>query len=175
MRIVPTSDTVPLTVNRFLLPHERQVITVHPHPAALMGPVGATAGGFIAAVVLSGGAGLDGAALLIMWLIWGLIAFYTLLKAFGWFVTYFVVTSQRLLVTKGIFTRDVAMTPLGQALNLRLRRTTLGRILGYGQFILGPSVKDPAMRRINYLPYPEQLYLEVVALMYKGSEDLDED
>ena len=35
--MVPTTDTVPVSVNRYLLPHERQVITVHQHPAVLIG------------------------------------------------------------------------------------------------------------------------------------------
>src|ERR1700686_5230418 len=39
MRLVPNSDTVPATVNRYLLPHERQVITVHQHPAVLIMPI----------------------------------------------------------------------------------------------------------------------------------------
>ena len=39
MRLVPNSDTVPASVNRFLLPHERQVITVHQHPAILIKPI----------------------------------------------------------------------------------------------------------------------------------------
>ncbi len=36
MRLVPNTDTVPASVNRYLLPHERQVITVHQHPAVLI-------------------------------------------------------------------------------------------------------------------------------------------
>jgi len=39
MRLVPNTDTVPASVNKYLLPHERQVITVHRHPAVLIGPI----------------------------------------------------------------------------------------------------------------------------------------
>ena len=39
MRLVPNTDTVPASVNRYLLPHERQVITVHQHPAILIKPI----------------------------------------------------------------------------------------------------------------------------------------
>jgi hypothetical protein len=39
MRLVPNTDTVPAKVNRYLLPHERQVITVHQHPAVLIRPI----------------------------------------------------------------------------------------------------------------------------------------
>lgn len=165
MRLTPSTETVPSSVNRFLLPHERQAISVHPHPAVLLGPLGAAVGGFIAAAVLSGVADLSGEALLIMWLIWALLTLYALLKIYGWLVNYLVVTSLRILVTKGIFARDVAMTPLSQVANLRFRRTTIGRILGYGQFILEAAEQDPAIRKINYIPYPEQIYLEVISLV----------
>ena len=39
MRLVPNTDTVPASVNRYLLPNERQVITVHQHPAILIKPI----------------------------------------------------------------------------------------------------------------------------------------
>jgi hypothetical protein len=39
MRLAPNTDTVPAAVNRYLLPHERQVISVHQHPAVLILPI----------------------------------------------------------------------------------------------------------------------------------------
>jgi len=33
---LPITDTVPRTVSQYLLPHEKQVITVHKHPAVLV-------------------------------------------------------------------------------------------------------------------------------------------
>jgi len=39
MRLVPNTDAVPASVNRYLLPHERQVITVHQHTAILIKPI----------------------------------------------------------------------------------------------------------------------------------------
>jgi hypothetical protein len=170
MTLAPTSDMVPLGVNKYLLPHERQVITVRSHPAVLMGPVGAAVGGFIAAIVLSIVANFSGTALLIMWLVWVLLVLYALLKILIWYVSYFVVTSYRMLVVKGVFTRDIVMVPTSIGLNLRFRRTTLGRLLGYGQFTMAPKGQDPALRKVNYLPYPEQLYLEVVGLMLNMPE-----
>jgi hypothetical protein len=170
MRLAPTPDTVPTSVNKYLLPHERQIITVRSHPAVLLAPVGAAVGGFIAAVVLSIVANFSGTALLIMWLIWALLALYALLKVFVWYVSYFVVSARRMLVVKGVFTRDVVMVPTSAGLNLRFRRTALGRLLGYGQFIMAPRGQDPALRKVNYLPYPEQLYLEVASLMLRMPE-----
>lgn len=172
---VPSGETAPAGVTRYLLPHESEVIAVRKHLAALLGPTGAEFFGLIAAIVLTARAGLSGEALLIMWLIWVLLAVYASGKIFAWTVNYFVVTSQRLLVTKGIITRDVAMMPLSQASGLRLRRTTIGRILGYGQFILPLTGQDPAMRKINYMPYPEQIYLEISGLIYPARKEPEPD
>ena len=44
MEPVPSADTVPNPVNRYLLPQERQVITVRMHPASMIGPGVALAG-----------------------------------------------------------------------------------------------------------------------------------
>ena len=39
-----------------------------------------------------------------------------------------------------------------------LHRSLLGRLLGYGTFVIKSSGPD---EKIRFLPYPEQLYLEV--------------
>jgi hypothetical protein len=36
MRLAPNTDTVPARVNRYLMAHERQVISVHQHPVVLI-------------------------------------------------------------------------------------------------------------------------------------------
>jgi hypothetical protein len=53
MRLVPDTDTVPASVNRFLLPNERRVITVHQHPAILIKPIFWVLIGLVAAGFLS--------------------------------------------------------------------------------------------------------------------------
>ena len=52
IRVVP-NETVPATVYRILLPHERRVITVRFHPAILIRPVAWTLGGLAIAGLLS--------------------------------------------------------------------------------------------------------------------------
>ena len=47
----------------------------------------------------------------------------------------------------------------------------MGRILGYGEFILESAGQDQALNKIDHLPYPEQLYLEVCGLIFKDSGD----
>jgi len=53
MRLVPGTDTVPNAVNKYLLPHEHQVITVRKHPAVLLRPISITLLGLVIAALIS--------------------------------------------------------------------------------------------------------------------------
>ncbi len=136
------------------------------HPAALIAPGVLAVGGLVAASALTVAYKGSTDAVSIIWPIWGLILLYGALRVFGWTVNYFIVTSYRMLVITGIASRDVEMIPLARAEDLRFRRTTMGRLLGYGRFIIEPHSQDQALRAVNFLPYPEQLYLEVCGLMF---------
>jgi membrane protein YdbS with pleckstrin-like domain len=164
MQLVPNTDTVPASVNRYLLPSERQVVTVHFHPAVLLGPVGVVVAGLVAAIVSSSISAFSSNALLIIWLVWGLLVLYSIGKVLSWSVDYFVITSVRLVVVNGFLTRDVVSIPYAQVASMRFRRSTMGRVLGYGQFIFEASGQDQVMRTVNFMPYPEQLFLEMYAL-----------
>jgi len=175
MRLVPNTDTVPASVNRYLLPHERQVITVHQHPAVLIRPIfevliGLAIAGWLSNSVASG----NGTAILIIWLLWAILLVRLVVKVFDWGVTYFVVTSQRFLLATGLLARKVNMMPLSKVTDMSFQRSPMGRILGYGEFILESAGQDQALNRVDHLPYPEQLYLEVCGLIFKdtGGDEL---
>ena len=172
MRLVPNTDTVPASVNRYLLPHERQVITVHQHPAILIRPIfevliGLAIAGWLSNSVAHG----NGTVILVIWVVWGIVFLRLVVKVFEWGETYFVVTSQRFLLATGILTRKVNMMPLAKVTDMSFQRSALGRVLGYGEFILESAGQDQALTNVDYLPYPEQLYLEVCGLIFKDKED----
>jgi uncharacterized membrane protein YdbT with pleckstrin-like domain len=174
MRLVPSSDTVPTSVNKYLLPHERQVITVRQHPAVLIrriveALIGLAVAGFLSNTVAHG----NNVVILVIWLLWAVLLVRLVMKVFEWSVNYFVVTSQRMLLASGIITRKVNMMPLAKVTDMSFQRSTLGRLLGYGQFILESAGQDQALRIVDYLPYPEQLYLEVCGLIFKGKDEDD--
>jgi len=54
---------------------------------------------------------------------------------------------------------------LDRVTGLTLRRTVLGRLLGYGTLIVTSPGQRRAFRKVRYLPYPEQLYLEISGLL----------
>jgi uncharacterized membrane protein YdbT with pleckstrin-like domain len=168
-RLIP-NETVPRSVYKHLLPHEHQVITVRFHPAVLIRPVAEVLAGLALAGVLSTTvAHGNGVVMLVIWLAWLVLVARLLYKIYAWLEDYFVVTSQRLLLATGVFTRTVNMMPLGKVTDMSFKRSTMGRVLGYGEFIVESAGQDQALRRVDHLPYPEQLYLEVCGLIFKDS------
>ncbi len=172
MRLVPSSDTVPASVNKYLLPHERQVITVHKHPAVLIRPIFEVLAGLaIAAWLTNSVAHGNGTVILVIWILWVLVVLRLGGKVWEWSVDYFVVTSQRFLLAQGLITRKVNMMPLAKVTDMSFQRSTIGRILGYGEFIVESAGQDQALRNVRFIPYPEQLYLEVCGLIFQDKEE----
>jgi uncharacterized membrane protein YdbT with pleckstrin-like domain len=168
-RLIP-NETVPRSVYKHLLPHEHQVITVRFHPAVLIRPVAEVLAGLALAGVLSTTvAHGNGVVMIVIWLAWLVLVARLLYKIYAWLEDYFVVTSQRLLLATGVFTRTINMMPLGKVTDMSFKRSTMGRVLGYGEFIVESAGQDQALRRVDHLPYPEQLYLEVCGLIFKDS------
>lgn len=175
MRLIAPGGTAPAGVNKYLLPHEQQVITVRRHPAVLIGPALLTLGGLIAAVVLSYTVLKDQAWLVyLVWIGSGILLARLIWKAMGWAVDYFVVTSQRMITTSGVLTRRVAMMPLAKITDMSFQRSFWGRLFGYGDFILESAGQDQPLRIVDHVPYPEQLYLEVCNLIFPSRDHGDD-
>ena len=172
MRLVPNTDTVPGSINKYLLPHERQVVSVHQHPAVLIRPVfevliGLAIAGWASSSIAHG----NNTVILVIWILWAFLLLRLLWKVFEWSENYFVVTSQRLLLAVGFITRTVNMMPLAKVTDMSFQRSAMGRLLGYGEFIVESAGQNQALRIVDHLPYPEQLYLEVCGLIFKEDEE----
>ena len=172
MRLAPNTDTVPASVNRYLLPHERQVISVHQHPAVLIGPIfwvllGLAIAGWLSNSVAHG----NSTFILVIWILWAILLLRLVWKILEWSLTYFVITSQRLLLAQGFIIRRVDMMPLAKVTDMSFNRSPTGQLLGFGEFVVESAGQDQALRNINHLPYPEQLYLEVCGLIFKDKDE----
>ena len=175
MRLLSPGANPPADVDRYLLPHEQEVITVRKHPAVLLAPVVWAVVGLILAAVLSDTLlRHDSGLTWIIWAIWGIVFLRFLWAALNWSVDYFVVTSHRFIETSGLFTRKVAMMPLAKVTDMTFKRSFLGRVLGYGTFILESAGQDQALSNVDHIPYPEQLYLEVCALLFKPKKEKED-
>jgi uncharacterized membrane protein YdbT with pleckstrin-like domain len=172
MRLAPNTETVPASVNKYLLPHERQVISTHQHPAVLIKPIfflllGLAIAGFVSNEFTHD----NGTAILVIWLLWVVLLLWFLWKLVDWLRTYFVITSQRLILASGFLQRKVDMMPLTKVTDMSFNRSPMGQLLGFGEFVVESAGQDQALRHIEYLPYPEQLYLEVCGLIFKDKEE----
>ena len=171
MRLITPRNAGPASINKYLLPHEHQVITVRKHPAVLIGPIALLLGGVLLSLIL-GSTMLSNVkdapwVLLIGCLI---LAGWLGYRTWEWSEDYFVVTSDRMLQASGVFTRKIAMMPLVKVTDMSFKRSSLGRVLGYGEFILESAGQDQALRNIEHVPYPEQLYLEICALIFPAEK-----
>lgn len=152
------------TVHKYLMSHEVRFVAVRQHPAVLLFPVLLA----VAGLVLAGFASTVG--LWVAWWLWlGLLA-YTLWKVIAWSVQFFVVSEHRVMLITGVFNRKVAMMPAGKVTDIRFDRPILGRMLGYGSFTVETAGDTQAFREVHFMPYPEQLYLEVSSVVF-GTED----
>src|SRR5690349_9436578 len=118
IRMAPNFDRVPHTVERHLLPHERQVLTVRFHPAVLIKPVAISLGALAVALLVSMIPRIPGTVLLVVWIAFLGVLAYLGVQIWAWLEDYFVVTSQRLLLTTGLITRTVNMMPLGKVTDM---------------------------------------------------------
>jgi len=148
-----------------LLPHERSRITVRIHPATLAGPIILVSGGLVAAGELT----RRSVRPKIVWGAYLPVLLYFLQRVAARQATYFTVTDKRMILVSGFVVRKVAMMPLARVTDMSFRRSALGRLLGYGEFIIESAGQEQALRTINFLPYPEQLYLEVCGLVFPGA------
>jgi membrane protein YdbS with pleckstrin-like domain len=171
----PTSGArAPVAINKYLLPREVQVATVRQHPAVLIPPSAAALGGLLVAGILSATV-VHGLLAGIIWIGWLVLLLRLIWKAVNWSVDYFVVTSERLLLTRGFLTRRVNMMPLSKVTDMSFKRSFSGRLLGYGEFIVESAGQDQALRNVEFIPYPEQLYLLVCGMLFPSSADDEED
>lgn len=175
MRQPPTvGSRAPVVIDKYLLPREVQVAHVRQHPAVLIAPSAQALGGLLVVGLLTTTV-VHGVLSTILWIALGVLLLRLIWKIANWSVDYFVVTSERLLLTTGFLTRKVAMMPLPKVVDMSFKRSFPGRLLGYGEFIVESAGQDQALRNIEYIPYPEQLYLLVCGMLFPSSAEDAED
>jgi hypothetical protein len=171
VRLITNSSYEPSI--RYLLPQEHSVITVRQHPARVLPAVAAAFGGLLAALAVSGMLKDSKPAAITVWSLTLFLLARAIWESLSWTVQYITVTSYRLLLISGIISRKIAAVPLANVKDLDFERSAAGNLFGYGTFTITAEGKPKIV--IDYIPYPEQLYLEFVALLNpKDGEDDDD-
>lgn len=153
-------------VERYLLGEERHVTTVHQHAIVLARPVAEVTAGFALALQLPmrGLVGSVGAVIVLV------ILLDALVRIAHWRTHWFVITDQRVLLVSGLVTRRVSMLPLRKVTDMTYRRSLLGRLFGYGEFVMESAGEAQTLKTVSYLPSPDVLYLEVSELLFAPRE-----
>jgi Bacterial PH domain len=156
----------------FMLPHERMVVAVRKHPGMLTGPFGLLAAVLVAASLITAGViPGDATVLAIGWGAGLVVLLCSLAATAAWYSMFLTVTNMRLITIRGRKTKKVFTVSLAEADDFIFVRSALGRIVGYGTFIVISPGPGHARHKMTYLPYPEQLYLEVCGLLYPDLGD----
>jgi membrane protein YdbS with pleckstrin-like domain len=100
-------------------------------------------------------------------LLWLVVLFWLSWRVSDWWFDRFILTNKRVMVVSGIVTRKVAMMPLLRVTDMKYVQSPLGRILKYGTFELESAGQDQALRKVDNLPNPNELYLRIVEEMYE--------
>ncbi|GAA5168638.1 PH domain-containing protein [Ornithinimicrobium tianjinense] len=168
------SDTSPSlrisrrVLDRYLLQGEVPVVATRQHWAVLAEPFATTLGALLLVGWLV--ANLDARTAVLggpLWLAWLVVVGRAVWKLLAWHNDWFVATDRRLLLVYGLISQRVAMMPLNKVTDMNYQRSILGRLLGYGRFVLESAGQDQAMREIDFLPDPDEKYRRICAILFR--------
>jgi len=102
-------------------------------------------------------------ASLLFW--WG-AALWLLWSVLNWRRDRFVATDKRLLLFYGFIRRRVAMMPLAKVTDMTYDRSLLGRIVGYGKFMLESAGQDQALSVVDHVPDADRHYRAICTQLF---------
>lgn len=155
------SDDPPPAAARYLLKGEDngEVLFIRQHPAIMAPALALALGALLGTAIATGLSRSDPTFILVLWIIFACLLMRSLLVILRWTVQYIVITDKTVILTAGIITRTTTALPLVNLSGMTLERTATGRLAGFAAFRLGAN--SPVQLVIDYLPYPEQLYLQI--------------
>ncbi|MGL5862748.1 MAG: PH domain-containing protein [Phycicoccus sp.] len=91
------------------------------------------------------------------WFLWAVL---------NWRHDWFVVTDKRFLLFYGFIRRKVAMLPLLRVTDMTYDLTVLGRIIGYGRFVLESAGQKQALSVIEHVPDADRHYRAICTTLF---------
>jgi membrane protein YdbS with pleckstrin-like domain len=152
-----------------------QILTkVHHHWAKVAEPVATVVAALVLVLLLDSSlpATLGNVANLLWWA-WFVLIGRALWKLLSWRNEWFVATDKRLILTYGLVTQRVAMMPLVKVTDMSYNRSPMGRLLGYGTFVMESAGQDQALHRVEWVPSPDQTYRAICAEIFGVDDDDD--
>lgn len=167
---------MPTQVAKLLLPYEEVVLMTRRHPASIAGPLVAVVAGLLVAIALSATvASPYGPVQVAIWVIWSVLFLWALWRYVDWRCTYFLATKNRLLLKTGVLRTRVPTLPLGKVQDLTFDQSFIARTWGYATFDFETAGQDQSLRKIEFVPYGDRIYLELMSLLFPDPNDGAED
>lgn len=145
-------------VRRRLQLDEDLVVAVRLHFVVLVSPVATALAALLAAIATNIAQESD-----LIRSIVGLLAILFICRLMAaiadWYLSPFAVTSRRLILPSGPFSKRSEVARFGSLLDIKLQRSFRGRVFGYGTLVI--TVAGEGDLVICYVPYPEQIYNEI--------------
>jgi membrane protein YdbS with pleckstrin-like domain len=159
-------------LGRYLLDGERIVTASHQHWAKVAFSVLSVVAGLVLVLVLDAllPASLSILANLLWWAWFGLVG-WAAWKVLRWRNDWFVATDKRLILTYGLITQQVAMMPLVKVTDMSYNRSPLGRLLGYGTFVMESAGQDQALHTVRWVAQPDHTYRAICTDIFELDDD----
>ncbi|WP_435200490.1 PH domain-containing protein [Janibacter sp. GS2] len=162
-------------LRRYLLPGENPVAEIRHHGIVLVKPAAAV----IAATALClwldvSVSDANSGFLSYIWFFWLAVLGWSAWQWIEWRHTRVVATDKRIVRFEGWINHKVSMMPLKKVTDMGYERSLLGRVLGYGTFILESAGQDQALSKIEFVPDPDDNYRAICSVVF-GMSLHDED
>lgn len=105
----------------------------------------------------------SGGLLLIVFLV---VLAWAVVEVAHWWERFFVVTNKRIMVIEGLIARNINSMPLTKLTDMIYRRSPVGQILNYGFFDVESAGQDQALKKINFVPDPDNTNLQITHLLW---------
>ena len=163
---------------KLLVDGEEIILSMRTHAKALIMPavvliVLAALGGFLHAILPE--SSIQGWVRLAIWiavalgmLVWAIAPFIR------WLTTEYTITSKRVLLTTGVFTRTGRAIPLHRINDVTFEKHLLDRMLGCGTLVISDATEQTGMR-LSDVPRVEFVHRQLTDLVFGRQEGADDD
>lgn len=164
-------------LRKYLLRDEKIIVATHRHWIAVIEPFLTATLSLIAIGAIFMGTGSGGGLVEFLLIAWLILFGRAVIRLWEWNLEWFVATDSRILLIYGFIIRKVDMLPMSKVTDMTFHRSILGRIFGYGTFILESAGQDQALSDLHFIPDPNDTYLSIVGTIFKhgGDEEHDEE
>lgn len=163
--------TMSARIEDHLLRSEQILVLTRRHAVVAMVPIAMALAVLVAVAALTAQMSTTSPLVDVLWWIALIALGYAGWQFVDWRSHVFVVTDRRVMLFSGFITRRVGMMPLVKVTDMTYRRTPIGRLLGYGDFIMESAGQDQALHLVRFLPQPLDLYHRVSGILFGGQGD----